>query len=203
MSQITSIEQLRQLYTAPTERVVKKDIGHIDVHCRRFIELSPFVTLSTHNSENQSDCSPRGGQPGFVKVIDSKTLVIPDWSGNNRLDTLTNILDIDSIGLMFLIPGVDEVLRVNGTAELNTDMEYRELCMEQDKLPKLVIVVRVNEAYLHCAKALMRSELWSEKAKVDRKALPSAGQILKDHVNSEGEPETTEAMYQRYKRELY
>jgi len=136
-------------------------------------------------------------------VVDAKTLVIPDWSGNNRLDTLTNILDNNSIGLMFLIPGVEEVLRVNGTAELRTDMEYRNLCKEQDKLPKLVILVRVREAYLHCAKALMRAELWSEKAKVDRGVLPSAGQILKDHVKTEGEPETTEAMHQRYRRELY
>ncbi len=203
MSKITSLEQLRQLYDAPTERVVRKDIGHIDVHCRHFIELSPFVTLSTHNSQKQSDCSPRGGQPGFVRVVDSKMLVIPDWSGNNRLDTLTNILDINSIGLMFLIPGVDEVLRVNGTAELSTDAKYRELCMEKEKLPKLVILVRVQEAYLHCAKALMRSKLWSEEAKVDRGVLPSAGQILKDQLKSEGEAETTEAMYQRYRRELY
>ena len=203
MSKVTTLDQLRQLYDAPTERVIKKDIGHLDTHCRHFIELSPFVTLSTHNSHNQSDCSPRGGTPGFVKVVDSKTLVIPDWSGNNRLDTLTNILDDDSIGLMFLVPGVDEVLRVNGTAELRTDEAYRGLCMEREKLPKLVILVHVREAYLHCAKALMRAELWSEEARVDRSVLPSAGQILKDHVKSDGEPETTEATYERYRHELY
>lgn len=203
MTRITTIEQLRDNYDQPTERAVRKDIGCIDKHCRRFIELSPFVAISSHNSQNQVDCSPRGGQPGFVKVFDAKTLIIPDWGGNNRLDTLTNILDNDSIGLMFLVPGVDEALRCNGTAELRTDDEFRTLCMEQGKLPKLVVLVHVSEVYLHCAKALMRADLWNEAAKIDRSSLPSAGQILKDHIQSSGEPETTEAMYERYKQVLY
>ncbi len=203
MSQVTSVEQLRQLYAEPTERAVRKDIGHIDVHCRRFIELCPFIAVSSRNSHNQSDCSPRGGNPGFVKILDPKTLLIPDWAGNNRLDTYVNILDNDAIGLMFLVPGVDEVLRANGSAELRTDEKYRAMCMERDKLPKLVVLVHLREVYLHCAKALMRAKLWNDAAKIDRQVLPSAGEMLKDHLGIGGEPESPDSMYQRYKRVLY
>ena len=203
MSRIQSLEQLRLLYDEPTERAIKKNIGHLDKHCRHFIELSPFVALSTSHSNKQSDSSPRGGKPGFVKVFDSKTLIIPDWGGNNRLDSFTNILDNDSIGLMFFIPGVAEILRVNGSAQLRTDEEYKLMCVEQSKQPKVIIMVRVREVYLHCAKAIMRADLWNDKAKIDRQALPSAGQILKDHLQSDGEAESPEAMYQRYKRGLY
>lgn len=203
MSKIISVEQLRSLYDEPTKRALKKDIGHIDGHCQRFIELSPFVALSSSNAKQQSDCSPRGGKSGFVKIFDSKTLIIPDWGGNNRLDTFTNILENNSVGLMFLIPGVDEILRVNGFAELRTDDEYRKLCMEEGKLPKLVILVNIREVYLHCAKALMRADLWNDSAKIDRQILPTAGQIMKDHLMTSEEPETPEAMYKRYKDVLY
>ena len=203
MSRITSIEQLRLIYDEPSERVVRKDIGHIDRHCHRFIELCPFVAISSCNSNGEADRSPRGGKPGFVKFLDSKTLIIPDWGGNNRLDTFINFLDNDSIGLMFVVPGVNEILRTNGSAELRTDEEYRTKCMEQGKIPRLVILVHVREVYLHCAKAMMRADLWNDAKKIDREALPSAGQILKDHLRTAGEPETSEAMYKRYKRVLY
>jgi len=203
MSRVTSIEQLRQLYNGPTERAVKKDIGHIDIHCRCFIELSPFLAISTHNSKLQADCSPRGGKPGFVKILDSKSIIIPDWNGNNRLDTFCNLLENNSIGLMFIIPGVDEILRANGSAELRTDEQFKVMCMENEKLPKLVVLVRVDEVYLHCAKALMRANLWCDAVKINRQELPSAGRMLKDQIGGADEPETSEAMYERYKHGLY
>ncbi|MDH5229942.1 MAG: pyridoxamine 5'-phosphate oxidase family protein [Gammaproteobacteria bacterium] len=143
----------------PTQRAVKKDIGRLDVHCRRFIELSLFVAMASHNLNHQADCSPRGEYPGFVKALDSKTLIIPDWGGNNRLDTFTNIIENNSLGLMFLIPGVDEILRANGSDELRTDEHYKKICAEQDKHPKLLILVHLHEVYPHCAKALMCAEL--------------------------------------------
>jgi PPOX class probable FMN-dependent enzyme len=203
MTIISSIEQLRTLYDQPSERAVKKDIGHIDKHCRHFIQLSPFVVIASFDSNNQADASPRGGKPGFVKALDKNTLIVPDWGGNNRLDTLTNILSNNSIGLMFLIPGVAEVLRVNGAVELRTDTEYLSLCIEKDRLPKLILKVCVKEAYLHCAKAMLRSCLWDPKSKIDRKTLPTAGEILKDQLQSNDPPETPEAMYERYNKILY
>ena len=203
MAIISSIEQLRALYEQPTERAIKKDIGHIDKHCKSFIELSPFIVISSFNSHNQADASPRGGKPGFVKVSDKNSLIIPDWGGNNRLDTLTNFLSNNSIGLMFLIPGVNEVLRVNGNVEIRTDTDYLSLCIEKDKLPKLVLKVIVKESYLHCAKAILRAGLWDPNSTIERKILPSASEILKDQLQLNDAPETQEAMYERYKKILY
>jgi PPOX class probable FMN-dependent enzyme len=203
MSRITSREQLRERYPPATERARNKDIGHLDKHCRRFIELSPFVVLSSFHDSKGADASPRGGRPGFVKVADAQTLILPDWRGNNRLDTLENLLDDPAIGLMFMIPGVDEVLRINGRAELRSDESYRALCREGDRLPGLVILVQVREAYLHCAKAIMRASLWEDKARIDRNTLPSAGQILKEQMQLDIEPESREAMTERYRKSLY
>ena len=203
MSMITSVEELRSLYDPPKENVVKKDIGHIDRHCRRFIAYSPFVVIASYDQDGAADASPRGGHPGFVKVADDHTLLLPDWGGNNRLDTFSNILSQPEIGLLFMIPGVNETLRVNGRAELHSDEGYRSLCSEGEKLPKLVLKLSVREAYLHCAKAIMRASLWEPESRIDRTLLPSAGQIVKDQLRLDIEPETLEAMTERYRKNLY
>jgi PPOX class probable FMN-dependent enzyme len=148
------------------------------------------------------DASPRGGEPGFVKVIDANTLLIPDSPGNNRLDTLENIVDTGRIGLLFLVPGVDEALRANGTAVLSNDDRYLDLCTTAKRRPKLVIEVKVAEAYLHCAKALMRSTLWDPASRVDRSLLPTMGEMLKDQTCSDAPAESQEEMLARYVQDL-
>ena len=155
---ITSIEVLRRLYATPQPRAVRKQIGALDAHCRRFIALSPFVVLATGGEALDMDASPRGGPPGFVKVDANGALLIPDSPGNNRLDSLENIVATGRAGLLFLIPGFDETLRVNGRAVLSQHAVDIALCTDERRAPKLVIKVVVGAAYLHCAKALLRSK---------------------------------------------
>ncbi|HWS73870.1 MAG TPA: MSMEG_1061 family FMN-dependent PPOX-type flavoprotein, partial [Quisquiliibacterium sp.] len=174
--QITTLDALRQLYAQPTGRVLGKQIGSLDAHCRRFIALSPFVVVSTSDDAHNADASPRGGEPGFVKVDAEGRLLIPDSPGNNRLDSLENIVRTGKLGLLFMIPGFDETLRVNGGASLSVAPDDIALCTTERRAPKLVIRVTVREAYLHCAKAFLRSKLWSESAKVDRSLMPTIGQ---------------------------
>jgi hypothetical protein len=199
---ITSLAHLRSLYAAPGERAAKKQLSALDQHCQRFIALSPFLVLSSAGSNGALDASPRGGAPGFVQVVDAHTLLIPDAPGNNRLDSLDNIVATGQVGLLLLIPGVDETLRINGSAVLSLNEADLGLCTTEKRRPKLVIRVAVRDAYLHCAKALMRSNLWSPSALTERSALPTAGEILKDHTGISTPPETPEAMRKRYEPEL-
>jgi PPOX class probable FMN-dependent enzyme len=203
---ITSLEALRQLYAQPQERAVKKEIAALDRHCRDYIALSPFLILSTCSRDHQMDASPRGGEPGFVKVTADGRLLIPDSPGNNRLDSFENIVATGQVGLLFLIPGFDETLRVNGTAVLSTAAEEIAACTPRTaperRAPKLVVRVSVTAAYLHCAKAFLRSKLWSESAKVDRLTLPTAGQMISDQTGIHVAPETREAMEKRYAPDL-
>jgi PPOX class probable FMN-dependent enzyme len=199
---IDSIEQLRTLYPAPTERAVRKQLAALDVHCRRFIELSPFVVLASSSSGGAMDASPRGGAPGFVKAPDERTLLIPDAPGNNRLDTLENIIGTGKVGLFFMIPGIDETLRVNGTARLSSDAEHLGRFSGEKRVPKLVIAVAVAEAYLHCAKALMRSNLWKVSSQVERSSLPTMGQMINSQTGIETPAETQDDMRKRYAADL-
>ena len=199
---IESKEALRALYAPAKERSVKKQLARLDSHCLRFIELSPFVVLASGSKEGQFDASPRGGDPGFVKAPDSATLLIPDAPGNNRLDTLENVIGSGRIGLLFLIPGVDETLRVNGRARLSDDPETLRRFSSEKRTPKLVIEVKVEDVYLHCAKALMRSKLWSADSQVERAVLPTMGQMLNDQAGIQSAPETREQMVERYKADL-
>ncbi len=199
---ITTLAGLRGLYAAPAERAVKKQLSALDVHCQRFIGLSPFVVLASGGVEAALDASPRGGSPGFVQVVDEHTLLVPDAPGNNRLDSLENIVTSGEVGLLFLIPGVDETLRVNGRAVLSLEEADLSRCTTEKRRPKLVIRVTVRDAYLHCAKALMRSALWSPAAQVQRTCLPSAGEMLKDHTGVHTPPETLEDMRRRYEPDL-
>ena len=199
---VTSLDALRELYAAPGERALRKQLSSLDPHCRRFIELSPFLVLATSGTTGAMDASPRGGVPGFVKVQDERTLLIPDAPGNNRLDSLENILATGCVGLLFLIPGVDETLRVNGSAVLSRAEGDLDLCKDDRRTPKVVIRVSVQEAYLHCAKAFMRSRLWSAESQIDRALLPTLGQMLNDQAGLNIPPETREEMVKRYAPDL-
>lgn len=199
---VVDLESLRALYAPPGERAVRKQLASLDPHCRRFIGLSPFLVISSVDAQGRLDASPRGGDAGFVKAVDEHTLLIPDSPGNNRLDTLSNILATGRAGLLFLLPGVDETLRINGTAELSDDPALLELAREQRRLPKLVIRIRVEEAYLHCAKALMRSKLWAPELQVERSVLPTMGRMIHDQIGSTDQPESQEQMVARYRLDL-
>ena len=164
---LDTLDALRALYPPAKERALRKQLDALDPHCRHFVAMSPFVVLASRGSDGTMDASPRGGEPGFVLAPDAHTLLLPDASGNNRLDTLENIVATGAIGMLFMVPGVDETLRVNGTARLTVDPARLALF---PRAPRLVIEVRVREAYLHCAKALMRSKLWDADRKVPRSA---------------------------------
>ena len=200
---IKTIEQLRALYSAPGERALRKQLTQLDVHCQRFNALSPLCVLATGGGVDAfMDASPRGGPPGFVQVAGVRTLLLPDAGGNNRLDTLENLLHDPRIGLLFVIPGVDETLRINGTARLRDEPAFTERFSAERQRPKLVIEVQVAEAYLHCAKALMRSRLWQAGAQVERSALPTANEMIQDQIHAGPVQESQDAMVQRYARQI-
>jgi PPOX class probable FMN-dependent enzyme len=197
-----NLQALRALYPAPKERAVRKELRFLDLHCRRFIELSPFMVLASSSADIAMDASPRGGAPGFVKTPDEHTLLIPDAPGNHRLDTLENIVATGRLGLLFMIPGVDETLRVNGRALLSTDPSLIEQAADERRRPVVVIQVQVEQAYLHCAKAFMRSRLWRPQAQVERSALPTMGRMISDQTGLAGAEETQEQMLARYQADL-
>ena len=179
---ITDESQLRDVFGWPSSRSVNKQIDHLDQHCRAIIAKSPFLLLGTSDPTGRCDVSPKGDYPGFVRVLDDTTLAIPDLPGNNRLDTLTNLLHNPQVGLLFMIPGMHETLRVNGTVRLVRDADLLESLAFQGKRPKLAIVVDIQEVFSHCPKAFMRSKLWAVESQIDRRALPSFAEILRDHA---------------------
>lgn len=203
MAAITTQEALRDLYRTPNDLVLRKQLDHLDQHARRFVELSPFLVMATSGSDGAADATPRGGEPGFVAIADDRTLLIPDRPGNNRLDALENLLAQPEIGLLFLIPGVDETLRVNGPVEIRDDDELRAGFGVNGREPATVLRVTVREVFLHCAKALMRSRLWDPEAQIERSQLPSLGQMLRDQIGDEVTPEPQKAMAERYRSQLY
>lgn len=174
---VTSVEQLEALYGKPLQRSLTKEIDYLSDHYRAFIEKAPFVVMATSGPEGL-DCSPKGDPPGFIRVVDEKTVLIPDRRGNNRLDTLRNLVRDPRISLLFLIPGIGETLRINGRADIVTEPELCASFEMQGKIPTSVLVVTVDSVYFQCQKALVRSGLWSEEAKVPRSELPSTGAML-------------------------
>src|SRR4051794_12591215 len=185
-------DALRGYYPEPSERAQLKTLHKLDAHCRTFIGLSPFVCLGSAGAAGM-DVSPRGDRPGFVHVLDEVTIAVPDWPGNNRLDSLSNIVSNPAVGLLFLIPGVDETLRVNGTAEISTDPDLLAGWEVDNKRPRSALVIAVAEAFLHCGKALIRSRLWSSDYKINRSELPSLGRMLKDQIQVRDSAEEIEA----------
>ena len=200
---ITNMEQLQALYGEKMGASVVKEIDHIRGAYRRLIEAAPFVAIATSGPEGL-DCSPKGDPAGFVHILDEKTLAIPDRPGNNRIDGFRNIVRDPRIALLFLIPGVGETLRVNGRASISTDPELMQSFAVNGKLPRCVLIVHIETIYFHCAKAIVRSKLWDESTKIDRKSLPSTGTIIAElsHGKLGGEKYDREAP-ERIKAQLY
>lgn len=200
---ITTIEQLEDLYGTPVPGALIKEIDYISDHYRAFIEASPFVIVATSGDEGL-DCSPRGDPPGFVRVLDEKTVLLPDRRGNNRLDTLKNIVTNAQISLLFLIPGVGETLRINGTAEITTDPDLCNSFTMQGKAPRSVIKITADRVYFQCPKALVRSSLWKADAQIPRSALPTSGQIMQGLRPDEFDAKAHDAAYpERLKKTIY
>ena len=203
MTMISSTSELRECYPQPLERSLRKSLTKLDTHMRRFISLSPFLCLGTSGASG-ADVTPRGDSPGFVHVLDDQTLLIPDWPGNNRLDSLTNVVANPDVGLLFFIPGVNETLRINGVAEITMESALLERWTVNGKHPRSAMRITVREAYLHCAKALMRSKLWSDDHRIERVELPSYAQMLKDQgVTTQSVEELQATIDESYATRLY
>lgn len=199
---IDTLAALRARYPAPKERALRKQLDRLDRHCRAFIALSPFVVLASHGADGELDASPRGGEPGFVQVLDDRTLLLPDSPGNNRLDTLSNVVATGRLGLLFMVPGVDETLRVNGRASLDDAPALLARFADRARQPSLVIRLEVMQAYLHCAKALMRSALWDPASRIERARLPTMGRMIHDQIGDPSLPESQADMLLRYAADL-
>jgi PPOX class probable FMN-dependent enzyme len=195
---VKSLEELRALVGEPSELALKKQIGALDAHCRAFIRHSPFLLLATSNAAGQCDVSPKGDAPGFVLVLDDTHLVIPDRPGNRRLDGMRNLLENPHLGLIFLIPGREDTLRVNGRAWIVRDPVLLERTAVMDKRPDLAIGVEVEECFLHCAKAFKRSKLWRTETWPEPAAVASMARILLDQAKPPGM--TLEDMQRRLER---
>lgn len=185
-SVLTSPEQLGEFYRAPHEAVVNKTIDHIDDGCRSFVERSSFVLVGTSGADGALDVSPRGGPAGFVKVLDEHRIAVPDLNGNNRLDSLHNIIATGRIGMLFVIPGLGETLRVNGTAAVVTDADVLDRFVDDVRRPATAIGVTVTEAYIHCAKSFRRGSMWAPDEWLPRAERPSPGGIYLSHAGVTG-----------------
>ena len=200
---IADVATLERLYGAPSGPAVEKELDYIHAHYRTLIEASPFVVLATSGPDGL-DTSPRGDEAGFVAVEDDKTLMIPDRRGNNRVDSLRNIISNPHVALLFLIPGVGETLRVNGRATISTAPALLERFGVEGKLPRSVIVVRVDTVFFQCSRAVWRAKLWDPEQQIDRKSLPSLGTILQDISQSRIEAaKYDDGLYDRLKGSLY
>jgi len=200
---LASQTDLRERYIQPKGRAIAKQLDRLDRHCKAFLALSPFCTLSSAGADGKLDCSPRGDMPGFVKAADDRTLLLPDRPGNNRLDSLSNIVDNPEVGLLFMVPGFNETLRINGRASILDDAA---LCAEfavDGKPARSVMQIAVREVYFHCAKAFLRSRLWDPAALQDRKSFASFGQILSDQTQMGAPPETDAFLAESYKKGLW
>ncbi len=193
---------LAAIYAKPTPRVIAKARPEIDVHAKNFIAMSPFCVLATSGSDGSVDASPRGGNPGFVHVEGPNRLLMPDRSGNNRIDSFRNIVEGSGfVQLIFFVPGIDETLRVGGRGKLTADADLLASMVEFGKLPRTALCVDVREAYFHCGKALMRSRLWSHDNQVKRSEFPSISEVIHDQTTL-GEPESQAVVEARYKTQL-
>jgi PPOX class probable FMN-dependent enzyme len=196
---IEDIADIREIYGHPAERAVKKQLPRLEKHSRAFIALSPFLVIATTGRDGRCDASPKGDAPGFVTVLDDETLLIPDRLGNNRVDTIGNLLAAPGVGLIFFVPGLFETLRVNGKARITTDPALLEPTAVNGKVPRSGILVTAEEVYFHCGKALIRSDLWNPDKHVARSDFPSLGRIITEQINEGGSVEEAE----RYTAESY
>ena len=202
----TSLDQstLRSAVGEPHPIAATKDMPRFDRHCRHFLSLSPFLCLSTMSLEGKADVSPRGDPPGFVKVLDDRTILIPDRPGNRRVDSMENIVENPSVGIIFFVPGIEETLRVNGRATIVDDEGLLSGMTVRGHTPKLGIKVEVEDVFFHCAKALKRAHLWDASSQIDRKDFPTLGQIIHDQRMPETPPaEVEKAVEKDYEDDLY
>lgn len=199
---VTGHEALREHYKPAMQKALDKQLDHLDTHCKAFIARSPFLCIATSSPDGYADNSPKGDEPGFVHVLDDRTVGIPDRLGNNRLDTISNLIHDPRIGLIFFIPGVDETLRVNGRAEITVDPELLARSTFRGKPPTSMIVVHVEEAYLHCPKALIRSSLWQRAGEKDRKPFPTLTKMLSDQLGTPLEGEALAAAEREYDKRI-
>jgi hypothetical protein len=200
---IESPQQLREIYGEPMERAVKKQLTRLDRHCRNFIAMSPFLVIASSDPSGRCDASPKGDAPGFVRAIDETTLLIPDRLGNNRVDTLGNLLTRPGVGLIFFVPGINETLRVNGRATVTTDFAILEPLAVNGKAPRSGILVAAEEIYFHCGKALIRSDLWNPEKHIERGAWPSLGRIIAEQVGGMDPDEAERQTAESYRTRLY
>ncbi len=204
MSIIEDISEIRNIYGHPMERTVKKQLPRLEKHSRAFIAMSPFLVMATCDAEGRCDASPKGDAPGFVTVLDDETLLIPDRLGNNRVDSIGNILQHPRVGLIFLVPGLRETLRVNGRAKITTDPELLGPTAFNEKMPRSGILVTADEVYFHCGKAMIRSDLWNPEKHVGRDAFPSLGIVIAEQIGQLVEPREAErATEESYRTRLY
>ena len=201
--QITTIAELDALYDKPAGNSLAKEIDHISDHYRTFIEKAPFAVMATSGPDGL-DCSPRGDPAGFVRVLDRKRVLVPDRRGNNRLDSLRNLIADPRVSLLFLIPGVNETLRINGRARIIVNEELAASFAINERVPKILIEVTADRVYFQCAKALVRSRLWASETQVPRSALPSTGQILEQITNKAIDAAEHDRAYpERVKQTIY
>lgn len=195
--------QLRSLLGEVHPLAEKKVLDRLDRFCRDFIALSPFLVLASADGEGRADASPRGDGPGFVQVLDDRTLLIPDRRGNNRVDSYSNVLSAPGVGLIFFVPGINETLRVNGRARMTTDATLLAPLAMQEKAPKLGLIVDVEEAYFHCGKALIRSKLWAPESQVERGSFPTLGRIVAEQTRAIDAAEADANVEEGYRTRLY
>lgn len=189
---LSTEEEIREIIDGVYDAQKLKILDHIDQHCQVWIERSPFLVMSTVNSDGQLDASPKGDPAGFVKVVDAKTLAIPDRPGNHRFDSFRNILETGRIGLVFMVPNRNEVVRVNGTAQIVRDEGLRQDMAINGRVPDFTILVRVEEAFYHCGKAIIRSRLWAPDLAAPTDGLPTYGEALLAHAKVDVSPEEME-----------
>jgi PPOX class probable FMN-dependent enzyme len=203
MHRITTLEQLEALYGEPVQAAVAKEIDYISDHYKAFVDKAPFVVVATVGPEGL-DCTPRGDPPGFVRVRDKKTVLLPDRRGNNRVDSLRNLVRDPRISLLFMIPGIGNTLRINGRAEISVDPELCASFKMEGKLPRSVLIVTAERVYFQCPKALVRSRLWSADAQIARSELPSTGEMLAALTKGAIDGEEYDRAYpQRLKETIY
>jgi uncharacterized protein len=196
-------QQLRDLYGSPSERSLKKQLSRLDRHCRAFIARSPFLVIASADASGRCDASPKGDAPGFVKVLDDETLLIPDRLGNNRVDTIGNLLARPGVGLIFFVPGLSETLRVNGSARISAEPALLEPLAVNGKVPRSGILVSAEEVYFHCGKALIRSDLWNPEKQLQRSEFPSLSRILADQIGGVSVEESERLTAESYRTRLY
>ena len=202
MGVVSNLRQLRSIYNYSKGRAALKVINSLEKHSKNFINLSPFVVISSKGKNGHADVSPRGDSVGFVKIQDDKTIIIPDRSGNNRLDTLENIIFDPSVGTLFFIPGINTVLRINGNAFIEDNLEIGAQFKVNNNIPKTCIIINIEEIFMHCAKALMRSSFWDHSKYLSQTEFPTISKIINDQLNSEDDEQNHEQEDIRYKKQI-